>query len=120
MRFVTLLLGICFAVWMQAEMARASIYDVNVIQTLQLAGTQKEEMQKVLSESRGRRNRIFKKYGIDPNAKPEMALLQRASSELLENAARERSAVQKILNAKQLRQYDALIMETRQRIMASF
>lgn len=121
MRFMALLFAVCFIGFStHADLARASIYDSNVIGHLQLTGTQKQEMQKVIAESRARRNRIFRKYGIDPSAKPDMSLLQRASLELMANAAREREAAQRILNAKQLRLYDALIRETRQRIMASF
>jgi len=121
MRFVALLLAVVFlGMSMHPNLATASIYDTNVIQHLQLTGNQKKEMQKVIAESRSRRNRIFQKYGIDPNAKPDMSLLQRASSELLANAARERAVAQEILNSKQLRLYDALVRETRQRIMASF
>lgn len=119
MRFVVLLMA-AVLIAISTGLASASVYDSNVVQNLQLSGTQKQDMQKVVAESRKQRNRIFRKYGIDPNAKPEMALLQRASSELMANAARERTAAQKILNAKQLRQYDALIRETRQRIMAAF
>jgi hypothetical protein len=115
-----LLALLCFGISIQSELARASIYDSNVIQHLQLTGAKKQAMQKVIAESRGRRNRIFKKHGIDPNAKPQMSLLQRASSELLANAARERAAAQKILDAKQLQLYDALIRQTRQRVMESF
>ena len=77
-------------------------------------------MQKVISASRIRRNKIFRKHGINPNAKPEMSLLQRASSELMANAARERDAVKKILSSQQLRVYDAVIKETRERVMAAF
>jgi hypothetical protein len=97
--------------------ANASIYDADVVHRLHLSGSQKREMQKVIAASRVQRNRIFRKYGIDPNAKPDMSLLQRASSELMANAARERAAARKILNAKQLRLYDELMTEIRQRIM---
>jgi hypothetical protein len=121
MRFVALLVAVlCFGFSIHSSVANASIYDSNVIQQLQLSAAQKKEMQKVVSESRIRRNRIFKKHGINPDAKPEMSLLQRASSELMANAARERDAVKKILNPQQLQIYDAVIKETRERIMASF
>jgi hypothetical protein len=96
MRFVTLLAVICLGMFSQAVPIRASIYDSNMIERLQLTGTQKQEMQKVVAESRALRNRIFKKYGIDPNARPQKSLLQRASSELMANAARERDAAKKI------------------------
>jgi hypothetical protein len=121
MRFVVLLLAVvCSGISIHTNIARASIYDADVVQHLQLTGKQAREMQKVIIASRARRNRIFRKYGIDPNAKPDMSLLQRASSELLANASRERAAAKKILNSKQLRLYDALISEIRQRVMSSF
>jgi hypothetical protein len=102
------------------ELAKASMYDANVIERLQLAGTQKQEMQKIIAASRANRNRIFRKYGIDPNAKPQKSLLQRASSELMANAARERAAAKKILTRKQMYQYDSIIAEIRGRIISSF
>jgi hypothetical protein len=120
MRLPALLAVICFGFFIQPDSANASIYDADVIQRLHLTGSQKREMQKVIAASRVQRNRIFKKYGIHSNAKPEMPLLQRASSELMANAARERAAAKKILNSKQLRLYDALMTEIRQRIMKSF
>jgi hypothetical protein len=121
MRFVALLLAVlCLGFTIHSSVANASIYDSNVIQHLQLSAGQKQEMQKVISESRIRRNKIFRKHGINPDAKPEMSLLQRASPELMANAARERDAVKKILNSQQLRIYDAVLKETRERIMASF
>jgi hypothetical protein len=121
MRLVAVLLAIfCFGFSIHSSVANASIYDSNVIQHLQLSGDQKQEMQKVISASRIRRNKIFRKHGINPNAKPEMSLLQRASSELMANAARERDAVKKILSSQQLRVYDAVIKETRERVMAAF
>jgi hypothetical protein len=120
MKIVTLLVALgCLLISPDAP-AVASIYDANVVERLQLEGVQKQQMRKLIAESRARRNRIFKKYGIDPNAKPEMSLLQRASSELLANAARERAAARKILTSKQLRLYDAIISETRRRVMDAF
>jgi hypothetical protein len=117
MRFLALLF-VCACTHSDAN--AASVYDMDIVARLDLGGAQAREMQKILTASRARRNRIFKKYGIDPNAKPKMSLLQRASSDLLSNAARERTAVKEVLNAKQLRHYDALIREIRQRVMASF
>jgi hypothetical protein len=120
LRFVMMLTVICMGIFNHADLVRASIYDANVIERLQLTGTQKQEMQKVIADSRSERNRIFKKYGIDANAKPQKSLLQRASSELIANAARERAASKKILTRKQMYKYDAIIAEIRQRIIASF
>ena len=99
---------------------QASIYDSNVIQYLHLHGAQRTAMNKIILESRTRRSRIFKKHGIDPNAKPNMWLLMRASSELKENSARERAAAKRILTPQQLRLYDAVVKQTRRRVMSSF
>jgi hypothetical protein len=97
---------------------QASIYDSNVIQYLQLHGAQRTAMNKIILESRTRRSRIFKKHG--PNAKPNMWLLMRASSELKANSARERAAAKRILTPQQLRLYDAVVKQTRRRVMSSF
>jgi hypothetical protein len=120
LRFVMMLTVICMGIFHHADLAGASIYDANMIERLQLSGVQKQEMQKVIANSRAERDRIFKKYGIDVNARPQKSLLQRASSELLANAARERAAAKKILTRKQMYKYDAIIAETRQRIIGSF
>jgi hypothetical protein len=98
----------------------ASVYDSNVVQHLQLTGIQKLQMEKLVRESRARRNRIFRKHGIDPNAKPSMWLLMRASSELKANLARERAAAKRILTPQQMQLYDTVIKRTRRRIMSSF
>jgi hypothetical protein len=80
----------------------------------------KTAMEQLIGESRARRNRILRKHGIDPNAKPNMWRLMGASSELRANVARERAAATKILTPEQLRFYDAVIKQTRRRIMSSF
>jgi hypothetical protein len=49
-----------------------------------------------------------------------MWLLMRASSELKANSARERAAAKRILTPQQLRLYDAVVKQTRRRVMSSF
>src|SRR5215208_2494483 len=117
---VVMLLTVVIGAFPRIEPARASMYDANMIERLQLTGTQKQEMQKVIAVSRAKRNSIFNKYGIDPNARPQQSLLQRASSELMTNAAHERAAAKKILTRKQMYQYDTIVAEVRSRIIASF
>jgi len=119
MGLVIFLIGV-LAIFPGIEPANASMYDANVIERLQLTGTQKQQMQQVIAVSRADRDRIFKKYGIDPNARPQKSLLQRASSELIANAARERAAAKKILTRKQMYRYDTIIAEIRSRIISSF
>jgi Spy/CpxP family protein refolding chaperone len=115
-----MLLTIVLGAFPRVDLAKASMYDANMIERLQLTGTQKQAMQKVIGESRSSRDRIFSKYGIDPNARPQKSLLQRASSELMANAARERAAAKKILTRKQMYRYDSIIAEVRSRIISSF
>jgi hypothetical protein len=117
---LVMLLTVVLAGFPRIEPAKASMYDANMIERLQLTGTQKQAMQKVIAESRSSRDRIFSKYGIDPNARPQKSLLQRASSELMANAARERAAAKKILTRKQMYRYDSIIAEVRSRIISSF
>jgi len=96
MRTITLAFAlVCFCT--PAPLAQASIYDSNVVQQLHLKGGQKTAMENLVQESRARRNHILRKHGIDPNAKPNMWRLMRASSELKVNVARERAAAKKIL-----------------------
>jgi hypothetical protein len=117
---IVMLLTIILAAFPRTDLAKASMYDANMIERLQLTGTQKQQMQKVIAASRANRDRIFSKYGIDPNARPQKSLLQRASSELMANAARERAAAKKILSRKQMYQYDSIIAEVRSHIISSF
>jgi hypothetical protein len=117
---LAMLLTVVIGAFPRIEPAKASMYDANMIERLQLTGTQKQEMQKVIAVSRAERNRIFNKYKIDPNARPQQSLLQRASSELMANAAHERAAAKKILTRKQMYRYDTIIAEVRSRIISSF
>jgi hypothetical protein len=121
MRLVTA--AVVFILWGNfptISQAHASVYDSNVVQQLHLQGFQKTALEKVIGESRARRNHILRKHGIDPNAKPNMWRLMGVASELKANSTRERDAVKRILTPKQLRLYDAVIKQTRRRIMSSF
>jgi hypothetical protein len=119
MRFkVAAMALVCFCT--PVPLVQASIYDSNVVQQLHLTGGQKTAMEKLIRESRARRNHILRRHGIDPNAKPKMWHLMGASSELKANVARERAGAKKILTPEQLRVYDAIIKQTRRRIMSSF
>src|SRR4051794_23329741 len=108
MRFITLAFALVYFCT-PVPLAQASIYDSNVVQQLHLKGGQKTAMEKLVQESRARRNYILRKHGVDPNAKPNMWRLMRASSELKANAARERADAKKILTPQQLKLYDVVI-----------
>src|SRR5262245_31890788 len=97
--------------------AWASVYDSDVVGRLKLTGKQRSQVQKVIARSRSQRALLFKRNGINPNAKPQILKLQRISSELHFIQAQQRAALSSILTPEQLRQYDAVIAETRSRVM---
>jgi hypothetical protein len=97
--------------------ASASVYDSDVVGRLKLTGKQRSQVQKIIARSRSRRALLFRRHDIDPNAKPEIFKLQRIASELRAILAQQRAALASILTSDQLRQYDAVIAETRSRVM---
>jgi hypothetical protein len=97
--------------------ASASVYDSDVVGRLKLTGKQRAEVQRIIARSRSQRALLFRRNGINPNAKPQIFKLQRISSELHAIQAKQRSALSLILSHEQLRQYDAVIAETRSRVM---
>jgi hypothetical protein len=97
--------------------ASASIYDAPIMDKVDMSAAEKSQVQGVLNKSLEKRDAIFAKYGIDPNAKPNFDLLQKASNELQAMASKERRQLSKILNKAQMKQYDAVIADTRARII---
>ncbi len=118
MRFVALIfaaLAITFSA--PADPAAASIYDNDVVAELNLQGAQRAQMQKLMSQSKSRRNAIFREFGIDPDAKPDMAKLQKAQTKLKANCSREKSEARKILSPEQYRAYERILLDTQNRII---
>ncbi len=97
--------------------AKASVFDVNIVHALQLKGPQRAKAQRIITQMRSQRSKVFRRYGINPNARPEMGKLQRASSELIALGARERAALSRVLTAEQLRAYDGLMSQLRARVI---
>lgn len=93
-----------------------TIYDAN-LKPLKITAAQRPKVDKILQQSRRERNAIFKKYRINPSAKPDLDKLQRASSELTRVGTRERAALAKVLTPTQLRQYDQAQSEVRRRVV---
>jgi hypothetical protein len=117
-RFVLLLAAAtAFAMPVTSLPVQASVYDANIVSALKLKGSQHAQAQRIISQSRSQRSRVFKRYGINPNARPDISKLQRASSELLAIGARERAALSRVLNPTQLRAYDTLMSQVRARVI---
>jgi hypothetical protein len=117
-RFAVLLAAVTACAMPVASLpAKASVYDVNIVTALRLTGPQRAKAQAIISEMRSQRGRVFRRYGINPNARPNIGKLQRASSELLAIGARERAALSRVLTANQLRAYDGLMSQVRARVI---
>ena len=97
--------------------ASASVFNSDVVGRLKLVGKQRAQVQKIIARSRSQRALLFRKNGIDPKTKPQVFKLQRISSQLHAIQREQRAALSLVLSAEQLRQYDAVIAETRSRVM---
>lgn len=96
--------------------AGQTIYDSGVEQRLPLSSKQRSKVRKIVRNSDRKMNQVFRKFGIDPRARPDFDKLVQASSELQAIERHERNQMIKILNDKQLTQYDRLIDQTRIRV----
>ena len=100
--------------------AAQGIYDANVVNRIDdLTPQQRAQVQKVVAESRRKAQAVFKKHGIDPNARPVFDKLQKASQELQAVQQQERRQMVKILNKDQYAQYSKIIADTQARVRAA-
>lgn len=97
-------------------LAGSNIYDAQVLRHLKLANGQRSKVRRIVRKSDADMKKIFRKYGINPNAKPDFDKLVAASSALQAVERNERNQIKKILNAEQLKHYDQLIDYTRIRV----
>jgi hypothetical protein len=89
-----------------------TIYDAN-LSRLKLTAAQRPKVDRILRQSKRERNAVFRKYRINPRAKPDLDKLTSASGELTRIGDRERAALAKVLTPTQLRQYDQAQSEVR-------
>ncbi len=100
-----------------APASASSIYDSNVEKRLTgLSSDQRARVNAIVAKSNADMMAAMRKYGIDPNARPKFDLLQRAAGELQAVERAERKAMQGVLDKQQMKQYDAIINETRSRV----
>lgn len=93
-----------------------SIYESNIEQKLDLEDPQKSKVAAIVKQTQQEMNEVFGKYGIDPNAKPDLDRLTNVSEELKAINDRERKLLKQILSKSQLRRYDHIIAETAARV----
>jgi hypothetical protein len=96
--------------------AGANIYDAQVLKHLKLANGQRSKARRIVRKSDSNMMKVFRKYKINPRAKPDFDKLVAASSALQTIERTERNEMKKILNAVQLKHYDQLIDITRIRV----
>jgi len=94
-----------------------SIYDSNILERIKFEPAQRAKVRAALRISGREVHAIFRKHGIDPNAKPDFEKLQAAASELQAMEAREKQRMEKIMTPEQYKLYLRLLQETASRII---
>lgn len=95
----------------------SNIYDSQVMKRMRFSPGQRPKVRKVLNQSDREIAVIFRKYGINPNAKPVFEKLRRAGNELQALESREKRKMKKIMSADQYKFYLALLQETAARVI---
>ena len=86
-----------------------SIYFPHVVELLKLNGQLRAKVKAIVDESERQTLVVFKKFGIDPRAKPEFNKLVKARHELQAIERNERTLLKEILSTDQLKDYDRII-----------
>jgi tRNA(His) 5'-end guanylyltransferase len=106
-------LTVASTVWLtMPNVALSNIYDTKILQRMKFTPDQRAKVRKIIAKSDREMAVIFRKYGINPNAKPEFEKLQRAGNELQAVEAREKRSMKKILSADQYKRYLDLLQRT--------
>ncbi|MGB5214722.1 MAG: hypothetical protein WBN88_13885 [Anderseniella sp.] len=106
-------LTVASTVWLtMPNVALSNIYDTKILQRMKFSPDQRAKVRKIIAKSDREMAVIFRKYGINPNAKPVFEKLQRAGNELQAVEAREKRAMKKILSADQYKRYLDLLQRT--------
>lgn len=100
----------------RTDAAAEIIYFTEVTGRLKLSAQQRPKVQAIISASESATLAVFAKYGIDPHAPPIPAKLIPAQRELEAIGHRERSQLRQILDASQLKKYDAIMKRLRAKV----
>lgn len=95
----------------------ANIYDAQVLERMKFSSDQRSKVRAIIRQSDKEMAVVFRKHGINPNAKPEFDKLQKAASELQAIEAREKRAMKKVLSADQYKTYLGLLEATAARVI---
>lgn len=89
-----------------------TIYDSQVLTRMEFTPSQRVKVERVIEESGKTISEIFKKYGIDPEAKPDFDKLREARHELQDLEALEKRKMKAIMTRDQFKFYMGLIQQT--------
>ncbi len=98
------------------DAASEIIYFTEVTSRLKLNAQQRPKVQAIISRSESATLAVFSRHGIDPHASPVPAKLIPAQRELEAIGHRERSQLKQILDASQLKKYDAIMRRLRAKV----
>ena len=116
--FFSAALVIPTVVLVQVPAAEASnIYDARILQRMKFSAGQRAKVRRIIRQSDREMAVVFRKYRINPNAKPNFEKLQRASRELQAIETREKRQMKKILSPSQYRTYLGLLQQTAARVI---
>ena len=114
---IMLLLAVAASTLTPASSWAANIYDAQILQRMKFSADQRGKVRAIIRQSDKEIAVVFRKHGINPNAKPEFDKLQKAASELQAIEAKEKRAMKKILSADQYKTYLQLLQATAARVI---
>ena len=114
---IILLLAVAALTLTPASSWAANIYDAQILQRMKFSADQRGKVRAIIRQSDKEIAVVFRKHGINPNAKPEFDKLQKAASELQAIEAKEKRAMKKILSADQYKTYLQLLQATAARVI---
>ena len=90
----------------------ANVYDTRILERMKFSKDQRAKVMRIIRQSDKDLSVVFEKHGIDPEDKPVLRKLIRASKDLKAIETREKREMKEILNEKQYKEYLALLWET--------
>lgn len=94
-----------------------NIYDSNILQRIKFTSSQRSKVSAVLRRSDKEMSAVFRKYGINPNAKPEFEKLRQAGGELKAVQSRQKREMKQIMSAEQYQRYLEILEQTAARVI---
>lgn len=94
-----------------------TIYDADYAERIRGVSPQvREQLRAISKTSRAQFMATLGKYGIDPDAKPNMDQLMKASKDLQAISQAEKQAIQPLLKPEEMAQYYSMVAATTQRV----